>query len=526
MRGRCSDFDHAAAAKAPAPFTSARSAQSARSARSPGQADPRSDQHDSRLHPAGEALLALQRTYGNRFVQRAVLQAKLVVGPAGDRYEREADRVAQAVVRGTAGPKARDIQPIGGAPAGTEPGDAMQAQIRTSSVGGRGRRIPGQVRAPLEETLGADLSGVRVHDDTQADQFNRALRANALTTGSDIFFRRGTYAPGSRAGDALLTHELVHVLQQRGTPGPTDVVQLNRPEDYRDYAEAKKANKYSRRLLDTQKNDTLALHVDQPFTKGERRNIYRVNKGKTGQITSDTDGSNLYLQDTKLTPHVDHRFPKSKGGSNSYANAAVLPANLNIQKSDKLELDQEPTRALPPYRKLVDPAHGVMRGKDFSADQKRAIYAANIIHYQEGNIVSDENGSTILEPHDISEVPNVDHITPKSAGGSSFYFNAMVVSAQSNIQKGGVRGGMGGEDYYDHVELNMTLAEYYDHKTTGALPGFLDVPTSPTASDDERFKKKRRHSTVGSTNKSSGRDRSASTGSKPITPKKKKKKTK
>ena len=42
-------------------------------------------------------ILALQRAYGNRAVTR-LIQAKLTVGPVGDRYEREADRVAERVM--------------------------------------------------------------------------------------------------------------------------------------------------------------------------------------------------------------------------------------------------------------------------------------------------------------------------------------------------------------------------------------------------------------------------------------------
>ena len=47
------------------------------------------------------ALLALQQTHGNRYVQRVVagIQAKLVVGQPGDIYEQEADRVADEVMR-------------------------------------------------------------------------------------------------------------------------------------------------------------------------------------------------------------------------------------------------------------------------------------------------------------------------------------------------------------------------------------------------------------------------------------------
>ena len=44
-----------------------------------------------------DAILALQGAAGNRAVSN-LLQAKLVVGPAGDRYEKEADRVAEQVM--------------------------------------------------------------------------------------------------------------------------------------------------------------------------------------------------------------------------------------------------------------------------------------------------------------------------------------------------------------------------------------------------------------------------------------------
>jgi len=48
-------------------------------------------------------ILYLQRTIGNQAVQRMVrsgaLQAKLRIGQPGDKYEQEADRVADAVMR-------------------------------------------------------------------------------------------------------------------------------------------------------------------------------------------------------------------------------------------------------------------------------------------------------------------------------------------------------------------------------------------------------------------------------------------
>jgi hypothetical protein len=57
----------------------------------------------SSMHTAQRTsvLLALQRTHGNRYVQRVVagIQAKLKVGQSGDIYEEEADRVAEQVMQ-------------------------------------------------------------------------------------------------------------------------------------------------------------------------------------------------------------------------------------------------------------------------------------------------------------------------------------------------------------------------------------------------------------------------------------------
>jgi hypothetical protein len=56
---------------------------------------------------------------------------------------------------------------------------------------------------------------VRIHRDAEAAQSASALRAQAYTVGNDIVFNRDKYAPGTDEGRKLLSHELVHVVQQR-----------------------------------------------------------------------------------------------------------------------------------------------------------------------------------------------------------------------------------------------------------------------------------------------------------------------
>jgi len=49
-------------------------------------------------HQRASAVMGMQQTLGNGYVGRLAVQAKLKLGPAGDKYEQEADRVAQRVV--------------------------------------------------------------------------------------------------------------------------------------------------------------------------------------------------------------------------------------------------------------------------------------------------------------------------------------------------------------------------------------------------------------------------------------------
>jgi len=76
-----------------------------------------------------------------------------------------------------------------------------------------------RVAARVEGVTGADLSGVRVHTGGASSALSSQMKAFAFTIGNDIYFGEGQYRPGTRDGDELLAHELVHTIQQRGTAG-------------------------------------------------------------------------------------------------------------------------------------------------------------------------------------------------------------------------------------------------------------------------------------------------------------------
>ena len=94
---------------------------------------------------------------------------------------------------------------------------------------GGGAPLDDAVRAEMEGGFGVDLSGVRVHTDARADALNRSVQAEAFTTGTDIFFRSGTYSPGASDGRRLLAHELTHVVQQ--STGQVEGGRVSHPDD-------------------------------------------------------------------------------------------------------------------------------------------------------------------------------------------------------------------------------------------------------------------------------------------------------
>ena len=175
------------------------------------------------------ALLALQQTHGNRYVQRVVrgIQAKLKIGQPGDIYEQEADRVADEVMR-MPEPKVKrqaeeekeeeekekeEILQTKEVPSQI-PEVTSEFESRIQSLKDGGQPLPKSARAFFEPRFGQDFSRVRAHTDAQAAETAQTLNARAFTMGHDIVFGAGQYVPGTSEGRRLMAHELTHVMQQ------------------------------------------------------------------------------------------------------------------------------------------------------------------------------------------------------------------------------------------------------------------------------------------------------------------------
>lgn len=164
------------------------------------------------------------------------VQAKLAVNKPGDRYEQEADHIAGQVVKTKDGAAYGWNNKISGlSDEGFKKNSESAIPVsnklndKIGSKRGGGQKLDKATQTLMSGHLGYDFSDVNIHTGGEADGMNRELNAKAFTTGNDIFFSNGSFAPQSGEGKQLLAHELVHTVQQ--TKGDRQHIQRITPPD-------------------------------------------------------------------------------------------------------------------------------------------------------------------------------------------------------------------------------------------------------------------------------------------------------
>lgn len=189
-----------------------------------------------------------------------VLRPKLKIGQPNDRYEQEADRVADQVMRmpdsatqvntevPASTPPVQHLTPdndkdIQRQPEEEEEEELLQAKAQPgqlpkvnpeleasiSNLQSGGHPLSHSTRTFFESRFGAGFTGVRVHNDAHAAKAAQSINARAFTLGQHITFANGEYLPESSTGRHLLAHELTHVIQQKGKNRTQNLVWDNTP---------------------------------------------------------------------------------------------------------------------------------------------------------------------------------------------------------------------------------------------------------------------------------------------------------
>ena len=181
------------------------------------------------------------------------IQPKLKIGAPNDRYEQEADRVADQVMRMPISGSVHTQSPPQIQRMCSECEDEIQRQpeeeeeeeelIQTKSstgntpqmssqtasgiqnIGGGGQPMSQTTRAFMEPRFSKDFSQVKIHDDSHANALASSINAKAFTYRNNIVFGAGQYQPESIDGRRLLAHELTHVIQQGSTASHGTAIQ-------------------------------------------------------------------------------------------------------------------------------------------------------------------------------------------------------------------------------------------------------------------------------------------------------------
>jgi hypothetical protein len=176
---------------------------------------------------------------------RPAIQTKLEIGAPNDRFEQEAERVADRVMRMPDPSIGTSLAPVGiqrlcaeceeevqrqpvddeeevrmKRASGATPEIAPGLQTRISGLCSGGQPLSPALRGFFEPRFGHDFSQVHLHHGSQAGEAARALGARAYTLGQDVVFGQGQYRPESNQGRRLIAHELTHVIQQAGASRP------------------------------------------------------------------------------------------------------------------------------------------------------------------------------------------------------------------------------------------------------------------------------------------------------------------
>jgi len=107
----------------------------------------------------------------------------------------------------------------------------MESYVAGLSNGG-GQSLSSEARNFYEPRFGYDFSNVKVHTDNIAAKSAQSINALAYTSGNNIVFNSGQFAPNTDSGKKLLGHELTHVVQQGNAKQQSSPVTISKADPY------------------------------------------------------------------------------------------------------------------------------------------------------------------------------------------------------------------------------------------------------------------------------------------------------
>ena len=347
--------------------------------------------------------------------------------------------VAQQMMRDAmAAPPAADAATALTADQGGEDraGEGEQAQVeaaRDLAAAPGGAPLPGEIAARLGASLGADLSGVRIHANEGAVE---DLDAGAAAYGEHLFFAPGAYDPRSDAGLGLLAHEVVHAVESGGAP-PADPKSIGATD-----AGAEQRADAVQAAVEAGEEAPLAVQPGRAPADVMRR-------GEAGVHHEDLTMPALGVDNPDVSPQGEDRSNPTLTESEEKAlqvyagnyiadNSQVLvPSMVGVLADEVVKVGDSPEEKMAAAGELAQAIVQAMAVLDIGADAAKLVVPENIETYEAERHMDNPQGTSggdyLVKNQDGVVAPTA---TPRSLGPDQATFPGKTEGVGVNTVKG------------------------------------------------------------------------------------------
>ena len=302
--------------------------------------------------------------------------------------------------------------------------------------GTTGRPLDSTTRAVMEAHFKHDFSGVRVHADPAAANQAQAIGARAYAAGPDIVFGPNQYRPQLPDGQALIAHELTHIVQQE--KGRAAGIQRRPPGMNVDDPLEREANASERRFGGRHPGDPLPYReamesiIPPPREKpaaaklsDTRERVLKAERPMFDDLRKFVSGLPAQLRALlgKTPPAEPWMTPDNANVQSALRTLDSLVADLGSERF-VIRFDQPMTgNAVASYDFLND----VMHLRTFSGAEERTILAESLLH-EYAHILQDREAERVFSqqtrPHAMTREEDLQHEI--GARREEVYFSEML----------------------------------------------------------------------------------------------------
>lgn len=221
----------------------------------------------------------------------------------------------------------------------------VRLKNRIKSLKGGGQPLPTPHRHFFESRMCRRFNDVRIHTNHKAIDAAKSANARAFTHGKDIFFAAGQYAPHAHEGKHLLAHELTHVIQQAGSKRTDSIPFIQRSKLPFDIIKLTKQIKSSRKIFPRKIGLLNAFRKTGKILTDKKFDPLNKISGAKWAIKSDSraSGDNFTIRVMQRYSHYDRitgrnlvrQFVKGvelKRKWLTYAQSVVLPPGVKLNQ--------------------------------------------------------------------------------------------------------------------------------------------------------------------------------------------------